>query len=68
MPGQYRYIRNTGGRLMDEPVMVNVTGNMRIYTLCPECLQFNKILCSRLIKRSCAYKLFINLLNIRPKL
>lgn len=38
MPGQYRYIRNTGGRLMDEPVMVNVTGNMRIYTLCPECL------------------------------
>lgn len=68
MPGQYRFIRNTGGRLMDEPVMVNVTGNMHIYTLCPECLQFYKILCSRLIKRSCAYKQFINLLNIRPKL
>lgn len=38
MPGQYRYIRNTGGRLMDEAVMMNVTGNMRIYTLCPEYL------------------------------
>lgn len=35
---QYRYVRNTGGRLMDELLLVYVTGNMHIYTVCPEYL------------------------------